>query len=198
MNNQLNFSIKSTAPVSINFLKQRIYSFQEAAVFIKELPYRRNANKNDLITIFKDHCGTCSTKHAVLKKLADENSFKGLDLTLGLFKMNAENTPTISSILQKNKLTYLPEAHIYLKFNSCIYDYTTIHSKPTDFVNDLMEELILQPNQISDFKVSYHKRQLIHWLENNPHIKYTLNDVWAIREQCIQKLSETINANESN
>lgn len=198
MDNQPSFTIKSTAPISILFLEQSIYTFKEAAAFIKQLPYRRNANKNDLTSVFTDNCGTCSTKHAVLKKLADENNFEGLDLMLGIFKMNAKNTPKISAILQKNKLTYLPEAHTYLRFNNCIFDYTTIHSKPADFINDLMEEVIVSPHQISDFKISYHKEQLAHWLEKKPNINYTLNDIWVIREQCIQKLSETINIDESN
>ncbi|MEO6902140.1 MAG: hypothetical protein ABI315_03220 [Bacteroidia bacterium] len=196
MNNQPHFSINSTAPLSILFLKQHINTFKDAATFIKQLPYGRNANKNDLTSIFTDNCGTCSTKHAVLKELAAENNFEGLDLMLGLFKMSAKNTPKISAILQKNKLTYFPEAHTYLKFNNCIFDYTTIASKPADFVNDLMEEIIIQPYQISDFKVDYHKKRLTDWLEKNPSINYTLNDVWAIREQCIQKLSETITKND--
>ncbi len=43
---------------------------------------------------------------------------------LGIFKMNAENTPQITDILSKNQLNYIPEAHNYFKFQNEIFDFT--------------------------------------------------------------------------
>jgi hypothetical protein len=104
--------------------------------------------------------------------------------------MNQKNTPEISATLHKNNLEYIPEAHCYLKFEDQILDLTKINSKPTDFLNDLIEEIEISPEQINDYKVKYHKNYLVAWLEKNEHINYSLNDIWKIREQCIKDLAD--------
>lgn len=187
--NYPDFEIKPTGRISLEFIKKDILTFSQASFFVRSLPYRRNENKADLITIFSDSCGTCSTKHALLKQLADENNFKGLQLIIGLFKMNGNNTPEISRTFKQYGLDFIPEAHCYLKFKNQIFDYTKVHSKSSDFIDDLIEEIEISPEQITDYKIAYHKKYLENWLTNNRQLNFTLNDLWAIREQCIQDLA---------
>lgn len=189
MTNQPNFDIKSTGRISKEFIDRNILTFNQATLFVKNLTYGRNADKNNLASVFSDNCGTCSTKHALLKILADENNFETVKLMVGLFRMNKKNTPEISATLLHNNLEYIPEAHCYLKFENQILDLTKINSKPTDFLGDLIEEIEILPEQITDYKVNYHKNYLINWLNNNKQIKLALNDIWRIREQCIQDLA---------
>ncbi len=189
MNTQPNFNINPTGKISQAFLQRNVFTFKQASEYVKQLPYGRNANKEDLAGIFIDNCGTCSTRHALLKQLAGENNFEGLNLVLGLFKMNAVNTPKISSTLQKYQLAYIPEAHNYLRFDGQIIDCTTANSKPEDFINDLIEEIVIEPEQITGFKVAYHKNYLKQWLLSNTSVMYSLEELWNIREQCIQDLS---------
>jgi len=184
------FKINAVGPVSMLFINRHIMTFAEAINFIRQLPYARNKNKEDLTTVFADNCGTCSTKHALLKQLATENGFQGLQLILGIFKMNAINTFPVSNTLKLHKLEYIPEAHNYLKFYDLIIDATRINSKPSDFVDDLLEEVEITPQQITDFKVAYHKDYLSKWLAGNKNINLTLDEIWMIREQCIRDLSE--------
>jgi hypothetical protein len=125
----------------------------------------------------------------VLKQLAIENSRNDLALMLGIFKMNAHNTPKITHILQQYNLSYIPEAHNYLKFEEQILDYTFPNSSGNNFEQDLLEEIIIQPNQISNFKVAYHTAYLKKWLVGN-FIPYSLEEIWNIRELCIQQLSK--------
>ena len=190
MTNQPDFDIKSKGQISKEFIDRNILTFNQASIFVRQLTYGRNADKNNLASVFTDNCGTCSTKHALLKKLADENNFEKVKLIVGLFKMNKKNTPEISETLHKNQLEFIPEAHCYLKFEDQIIDLTKINSKPTDFLDDLIEEIEISPEQITDYKVNYHKNYLLTWLNKNEQISYSLNDIWKIREQCIQKLSE--------
>ncbi|HET7819119.1 MAG TPA: hypothetical protein VFL70_07400, partial [Bacteroidia bacterium] len=75
---QPDFYIQSNGIISKKFLGKNIFTFKKAAAFIQQLPYGRNLNKNNLASLFIDNCGTCSTKHALLKTLADENDFKKL------------------------------------------------------------------------------------------------------------------------
>ena len=185
----LEFEITATGPISEKFLAQNNFTFSQAATYVRQLPYRRNKNKADLASIFTDGCGTCSTKHAILKVLADENGYKDLRLMLGIFRMSLTNTPKISTTLRKHRLEYIPEAHNYLKWKNQTLDYTHKTSKPTDFISDLIEEIEIEPHQIIDFKVAYHKQFLARWLNQNPALNLTLSKLWAIREDCIVDLS---------
>src|SRR6478609_6372821 len=132
----IDFDIHASGIVSNECIQRNLHSFSAAATFIKGLPYGRNADKLNLTTVFADNCGTCSTKHALLKLLAEENGFDGLQLTMGLFKMNGSNTPEIAKRLLANGLEYIPEAHCYLKYNDKIMDFTSWNASPVDFVND--------------------------------------------------------------
>ncbi len=185
-----NFEIKSTDKISKAFIKNNIFNFHQAINFIENLPYGRNKNKNDLTTIFTDDCGTCGTKHAILKQLSDENNFTSLKLILGLVKMNAENTPEIEQTLSKYGLSYIPEAHNYLKLNNVIFDFTKPNFSITKNSENILGEIEILPHQISDFKVTYHKEYLTEWLKKNTEIKYTLHELWDIKELCIQDLSK--------
>jgi len=186
---QPDFDIKSSGKISTQFVSRNILTFKQAVLFVRQVPYGRNKVKNDLTSVFVDNCGTCSTKHALLKLLADENNFKNLQLKVGLFKMNGNNTPKVFKTLNSNKLEYIPEAHCYLKYHGLILDYTKPNSKPSDFIEDLIEEIEILPEQITDHKINYHKNYLTSWLLKNAQIKLTLNKLWEIREQCIQDLA---------
>ncbi|MBK7233947.1 MAG: hypothetical protein IPH93_17200 [Saprospiraceae bacterium] len=153
------------------------------------MPYGRNENKYDLLSLFSDQQGTCSTKHAILKTLANENDFLEIQLVIGLFKMNVLNTPQIQFILDNNHLNYIPEAHCYLKYRNNILDYTKSNSNPSTFFNDLIEEIEISPDQITDFKVSYHQNYLKSWILENSNFKYSFSQLWEIREQCIQNFA---------
>jgi hypothetical protein len=112
-----------------------------------------------------------------------------VQLVIGLFRMNKKNTPKISLTLLKNNLSYIPEAHTYLKWNDQILDYTNETSTVSDFKNELIEEIEIQPYQITQFKVDFHKKYLAQWLHLNKELNYSLEELWNIREQCIEDLS---------
>ena len=95
-----NFEINSNGEISQLFLKNNCFDFHSASEFIRNLPYRRNLNKDNLATVFIDEYGTCSTKHALLKILAEENNQPHFKLILGIFKMNGINTPKIKSVFE--------------------------------------------------------------------------------------------------
>lgn len=185
-----NFPISAAGPVSLEFLRRNISDFQAALQFIGNLPYGRNKSRSNFIALFAENCGTCSTKHALLKQLALENSADSVTLIIGLLKMNAANTPAVAATLSGAKLEYMPEAHCYLRINGAITDVMKASSTPDDFINDLLEETSVEPEQVADYKVEYHRRFLERWLRENPEISYTLEELWSIREQCIRDLHD--------
>lgn len=182
----IDFNLHSEKTISKAFRKIGIQSFSGAMLFVKNLPYGRNSNKDDLTLVISENKGTCSSKHALLKSLAEENGKQEVRLMLGMFRMNENNTPKVKSTLQKFKLDYIPEAHNYLKINGKICDCTSRNSSKLDFIDDLILEIEIQANQISGFKVEFHKNYLQEWVKSKT---FSLEQIWDIREQCILDLS---------
>lgn len=181
------FQIATNGIISEAFLLQGITTLHNAIDFIRNLKYGRNTDKSDLRTVFRDKKGTCSTKHALMKCLADENGPNPIRLMLGIFRMHAVNTPKISSTLLRYGLAYIPEAHIYLKYRAAVFDFTS--PQPSDFISDLLYETVIQPGDIIHYKVQLHQYFLTDWLSQNKDITYAPDALWRIREQCIRDLS---------
>jgi hypothetical protein len=163
--------------------------FEELINKVKNIPYGRNANRYDFTLVLSENKGTCSSKHAFLKDFADKNEIKNVKLYIGIFKMNEVNTPKLGDLLSKNNIKYIPEAHCYLKINQIPVDATTSDSFYDKIKHDILEEIEIIPNQVSDFKVAYHKAFLKKWIEETNQ-NNTFEEIWKIREQCISKLSE--------
>ena len=187
---QYNFQLLSKELISRLFLDLGITDFCTAAQFVRNLDYKRNLWKEDVLCVLKEKGGTCSSKHALLKLLATENKRVEVKLILGIFKMNSNNTPKISKVLEKYSLKEIPEAHNYLKINNQIHDYTRRNSKPEDFLNDLLEEIEIEPSQITTFKIEYHQTFIENYLKENPKIPYSSEEFWQIREACILALQD--------
>ncbi|MEO1031655.1 MAG: hypothetical protein AAFX55_09645 [Bacteroidota bacterium] len=155
----------------------------------KALPYGRNTNRKDFSLVWKEQKGTCSSKHAFLKYMADLNSIPNIDLILGMYKMNVINTPKIGTVLAKYHLDYIPEAHCYLNSNGQRLDVTSANSDFSNFKDDILLEKTIQPEQVVKYKVDFHKAYLKNWIIDND-IPFSFEDIWDIREQCIANLSD--------
>ncbi|MCI3938521.1 hypothetical protein MQX03_15075 [Chryseobacterium aahli] len=185
-----NFIIhKDKGIISNEFLNRNITDFHSASKYVSELPYKRNSDKNNIQCVFNDLGGTCSTKHAILRKLALENDQQDVKLILGIFKMNVAYTQKIKSTLEKFNLNYIPEAHNYLKIDDEYFDFTKPNSNYTDFKSKLLIEREIEFNEIIEEKISFHKDFLKKWILDK-NIPYNLDEIWNIREQCIKDLQK--------
>jgi hypothetical protein len=184
-----NFTIDADGPASNHFRQCSIADFRQAAEYIRQLPYGRNTDKTDLLTVFKDNCGTCSTKHALLKLICNENEITDIKLFIGLFRMSGNTTPEVADTLARYNLAYIPEAHCYLRYRGEQLDYTKPRFTAPDFEDHLLIETEITPSQITSFKVEWHMSYLEGWLKKNLGIPYSLNELWSIREECIAALS---------
>jgi len=184
-----NFQLQSTGKLSTQLIQKGFSDFESVAEWVKQLPYQRISDKSNLALTITEHRGTCSTKHAFLKAILVEQGVEDVSLHIGIFKMNEQNTPPIREILQNHHLEYIPEAHCYLKFQNQRFDYTmpTLDLEKIEAV--LMEEIEIQPADIGDFKVNYHKNYISNWLEIKKSTK-NLEEIWEAREACIARLSQ--------
>lgn len=184
--------LKPAGIVSVGFIAVRAHDFQAAAAYVNRLPYGRNTNPSDALIVFREGRGTCSTKHALLRRLAREQNLD-IGLFIGIYEMSQRNTPGVGAVLEKYALKGLPEAHCYLRSGQKAIDVTReTESPPAEQITHFLHEEQIAPEQIGDYKARVHRRFLKRWLEHSVGIEYTLDDLWKIREECIAALDGSL------
>ena len=85
---------KPAGVVTTAFLHMARTDLRTAGQYVCGLPYGRNSDPNDPLIVLAEQRGTCSTKHALLRRLAIE---QGLDVALvvGIYEMTERNTPGV-------------------------------------------------------------------------------------------------------
>ncbi len=118
-----NSEIKSGNIISDTFLSLGIRSFLEACRYVHQLLYGYNSDRDDLMILFKEKMGTCSTKHAVIASLAAE---LGLPVTrgVGIYPMTEALVTGTNKILADYRLPYVPMIHCFLEYGSYRVDLT--------------------------------------------------------------------------
>lgn len=118
-----NVAIELRGPVSQLFWEREIQSFQEACCYVKAMPYGRNSNNEDSLILFEEGCGTCTTKHGAIARLAQE-----LDIpvykNLGFYRLNDDVVTGVNAILQPYNLTFIPQIHCFLEYETYRVDLT--------------------------------------------------------------------------
>jgi hypothetical protein len=189
------FPFKPAGAVTAAFLGLAKADLRAAAEYVCGLPYGRNCDPKDPLIVLVEARGTCSTKHALLHRLALE---QGLDLALvlGIYEMTDSNTPGVGAVLRRYGLGSLLEAHCYLRTGGRRIDVTKTSSGPRggEPLRFLHEEEI-DPKQITDYKTRVHRKFLTTWMaDNRGPSGFSLEETWAIREACIQSLAESSQA----
>lgn len=185
---KLNYTLTSGDDLTKLIVQKGITTWSNLLEYITHLPYGRTKNRGNLLRIIKDGKGTCSSKHALLKTVATLNAIPNVELILCIYKMNATNTPKIGNVLENEIINYIPEAHCYLKINGIAKDFTSKNSDISLLKNDILLEETIEPQQIIDYKVNFHKAYISNWLLE-AKIPITFEAVWTLRETCIKNLS---------
>jgi hypothetical protein len=184
--------LKRSGPVAAAFRDLTKPDLRSAARYVCGLRYRRNSDPKAPLIVLLEKRGTCSTKHALLRRLAIEQGFD-LALILGLYEMTERNTPGIGPVLQKYGISSLLEAHCYLRTKNGRIDLTRLlreESRAEPIANFLHEEEI-SPDQITHYKISVHKTFLQRWVAGQLGLnEFSLDEIWRIREECIARLSQ--------
>jgi hypothetical protein len=106
-------SISGNGIVATAFARRGIERFIDACRYVHQLPYGYNIDRDDLLILFKENFGTCTTKHAVIATLAEE-----LDLpvfkNIGIYAMTEEIVTGTGEILKAFNLPYIPMVHCFL------------------------------------------------------------------------------------
>lgn len=180
--------LTAIGPISDAFRNLKISDFHAACDYIHQLSYGRNTSRSDFTLVLTEQKGTCSSKHALLSILAEENGLQNIELIVGIFMLSAETHPKAAPILEKYTLINFPECHVYLRYKGKRYDFTFPNQSIEPIENKIVREQRIEPNQVIDWKIVIHKDYLTRWLARNPLIPYHLDEIWSIREEIIAQL----------
>jgi hypothetical protein len=116
-------AITKAGILSAEFQSMGIRSFLEACRYVHVLPYGYNSDRDDLMILFKEKMGTCTTKHAVVATLAAE---LGLPITrgVGVYAMTEAIVTGTDTILSNYGLPYVPMIHCFLEYGNYRVDLT--------------------------------------------------------------------------
>lgn len=186
----VNFRITSTENISKLFLNNGIVDFLQACIYVQNLPYRRISSNEDVALVLIEKRGTCSTKHALLARLAEENNKHDVELIMGIFLMNQDTHPILADFFKDKSYSVIPEAHCYLRYKGIRFDFTSIDGNMAKIESKIIREQRIEPHQIGEWKVKIHQDYLEKWLKRQADLNYSLSDIWNDRENCIRLLAE--------
>lgn len=184
------FYLRLGAPATDIAAAQGFTTFRQVADAVWRLPYGRNSDRANPLLVLSEGCGTCSTRHAFLAMLAREAADTELELVLGTYMMSEANTPGVGAVLAPHGLDAIPEAHCFLRAAGERVDLThPPGALPGEPIANFRYEEVIEPTQIGDYKLAYHRAAIARWLQEADAPSLTLDEAWAIREGCIAALS---------
>ncbi len=118
-----NAILHSKGEVSRAFLDIGITTFHQAAKYIHQLPYGYNDTSENSIILFKDGFGTCTTKHGIIARLAEEMELPVYRYE-GFYALTDEIVTGVKDILGEYGLPYIPRTHCFLSYENLYIDLT--------------------------------------------------------------------------
>jgi hypothetical protein len=181
--------LRPAGEVTAAFVQANAFNYRAAARYVSRLPYGRNTAISDPLIVMRENRGTCSTKHALLRRLATEQGL-AVTLVLGIYEMHGRNTPGVGPILDNYGLATLPEAHCYLRCRGKGIDVTReVGCRSPEAIAQFLHEEEIDAEQIGVYKRDRHRQFLLEWrAECGPASGRSLDELWRIREECIAAL----------
>lgn len=178
-----------TDELTSDIVESGIVDWKDLLRTVRQFHFGRNSNREDFTLVWSERKGTCSSKHAFLKLVAELNGFENVELCIAIYRMNSINTPEIRKILEKKDLSYIPEVYCYLKIDGNELDVTTLKSDFNNYKADIIEEFVIEKEAVVSKKIDLHKNFIKNWIETE-QISHLLSEIWELREQCILALEK--------
>jgi hypothetical protein len=118
-----NPAISKSGMVSEKFLSLGIKIFWQACEYVHQMPYGYNSTREDILILFQEGYGSCTTKHAVIATLAAELGI-GVYKMIGIYDLNESMVTGANQILSRYQLPLLPMLHCFLIYDSHRVDLT--------------------------------------------------------------------------
>ena len=151
-----NFDLDAQEDSEAILIHRGLSDFHQAVRYVHALPYGRTADRSDFRAVLTEQQGTCSTKHALLARMAQSHR-ASVTLLLAFYEMSEANTPGVGEVLDRHGLNAIPEAHCVLRAGEHVLDLTHPDRDPLKLPSLLHTESI-SPEQIGPYKVQLHRR----------------------------------------
>jgi len=115
--------IDGSGVISNEFLRLGVTGFIDACQYVQRLPYGYNSDRDDLLILFKEGKGSCTTKHAVIATLAEELALP-IVKKIGIYGMTEDIVTGTNDILKTFNLPYVPMLHCFLVYGDYRVDLT--------------------------------------------------------------------------
>jgi hypothetical protein len=179
--------------ISNTFINLGINTFWDACRHIHEVPYGYNSTTDDILILFKEGYGSCTTKHAVIATLAEELGIYVFKM-VGIYAMIEDIVSGTNPILEKYHLPYLPMVHCFLVYDSYKVDLTegNNNGKKRSIEDFLFTEKVIPNFSEKDEYLLYRKALKNHILTRKEMEGITINDVLHARIEGITMLRSKI------
>jgi hypothetical protein len=132
--------------VSETFLDLNIHTVSAACRYVHQLPYGYNSDRDDLMILFTEKKGSCTTKHAVIATLAAEMALP-VAKSIGIYAMTEEIVTGTERLLTTYQLPYVPMVHCFLTFDGHRVDLTEgNHNGKNRPLRDFLFTRTVEPN----------------------------------------------------
>jgi hypothetical protein len=171
-----------------------IDDFVDACRFVHGLPYGYNTDRDDLMMLFKEKLGSCTTKHAVIATLAEESGLP-IKKVVGIYAMTEEIVTGTGKILDKYGLPYVPMLHCFLVSGEHKVDLTegNNNGKKRSIEDFLYTEKVIPNISAKDEYLLYRKALKDHILTKRELQGIDLKGVLHAREEGLALLRANIN-----
>ena len=186
-------AIADAGVLSKYFLDLGITGFQDACHYVHQMPYGFNSESDDLLILFKDGKGTCTSKHRVIAALAEEIDLPVVK-TICLYAMTEEIVSGTHTIVERYELPYIPMGHCFLSFDELQIDLTEGNSNGKKRpIHEFLYTQTVPPTITDKEKYRYVREALVDLLLHREELKHTsLNTLLHAREEGIKLLRQTV------
>lgn len=188
-----NPSITNKGIISNTFINLGINTFWDACKYVHEVPYGYNSTTEDILILFKEKFGSCTTKHAVIATIGEELNIPVYKM-IGIYAMNEEIVTGTNLILDKYHLPYLPMIHCFLIYDSYRVDLTEANNngKNRSIEDFLFTEKVIPSFSEKDEYLLYRKALKNHILKRKEMEGITMIDVLRARLEGIALLRSKV------
>ncbi|MHC4167394.1 MAG: hypothetical protein ACYSWQ_10590 [Planctomycetota bacterium] len=180
-----NKKIKGSGCAGKKFAELGIDDFHRACEWVRDLPYGHNSDHSDPLIVFAERRGICTTKHGVIALLAQE---LGLDVhrVLGFYRLDESIVSGTHEILEKHRLSYIPQIHCFLSFNMNFVDLTEGNRHARKKRLDEFDVMFKVPPGLSETdELEYYKLDLEYYMMNDEKLaSVKKGDLIAILQEC--------------
>jgi len=185
--------ISNVGIISAKFLSLGINKFIDACRYVHDLPYDHNSNRDDLMILFKENKGTCTTKHAVIATVAAELNLL-IVKNVGIYAMTEDIVTGTKEILAKYKLPYVPMVHCFLVYGEYRVDLSEGNDNGKNRpIEDFLYTQQVEPNISAKYEyLLYRKALKDHILTQKEMRGVDIKQILHAREDGLKRLKQNI------